>query len=209
MRYLLLTALLLGLGACSDTTPSLGRSMITEGLAKATSGQGRKKMPTAAEIRASATPKALAQIGRPVMLAELPGVGMADILIFVQQNGPHSTWASSDGVTFAFDRGLLTGTRGMGFDLMAADVEEPLDRVKAGGGEGTRVHRYLDGENQLVATAFYCRYARQDNGAIRENCKSRLHEFENQYWLTRDGSIAKSRQWIGPNRGYLVSERLS
>lgn len=205
MRYLLLIGMLLGLGACSDANPSLGRSLITEGLAKAGRGQ---KMPTADEIRATATPQALAQIGRPVMLAELPGAGLADILIFVQQNGPHTTWASSDGVTFAFDRGLLTGTRGMGFDLMAADVAEPLARVMAGTGEGTRVHHYLDGENQLVATAFYCRYTRLETGAIREHCRSQRHEFENRYWLTPDRGIAKSRQWIGPNRGYLISERL-
>ncbi len=166
MRSALIGILLLSLAACSSDKeqPSFGLQMIQIGMAKI-GGLGKEQYtPTAAEIKASATPEALAKIGKPVMLAELPGVGLADILIFVQQNGTYSTWASSDGVSFSFDRGLLVATRGMGRDLMSADVEEVLRGITNGAGSGVRVHRYLDGDDQLVMTSFYCYYNRLEGG---------------------------------------------
>ncbi len=210
MKYILpvlLAFALAGLSACGNDTPSIGKGMITGVLGQI--GKERPKPPTAEQIRATATPEALAQIGKPVMLAQLPDIGLADILIFVQANAPYTTWASSDGVSFVFRHGVLTGTRGMGFDLMTADVEETLLGLARGSGQGVRVHRYLDGENQLQPVAFQCRYIRQSNGVISEFCYSLNYQFENQYVLNAQGQIVKSRQWIGPKRGYLVSERLS
>ncbi len=203
MRFGFVIAVLCGLIGCSDE-PQPGLEAVKQAI-----GSRKQKLPTADEIRATATPKALAQIGRPVKLAELPALGLADILIYVQQNGAYATWASSDSVSFVFKDGLLTGTRGMGFDLMTVDLGYSSQAIRQGRGQTRRVYRHLNGEDQMVAQTVTCQYSRAQGGLVKENCSSEEISFENQYWVGKGGRITKSRQWISPERGYLISERLS
>ena len=139
----------------------------------------------------------------PLMVGVFPERNAKAAMVFLGGNGTVTSWAAGGGITIAFDDGVLTATRGLGGDLMSAD----LDEVKAGlrgGGQAVRVHRYLDGEEHLQARAFVCDYSRT-GATVVEDCTGPELGFENQYVLDSRGRIRESLQWIGPQAGYLRS----
>ena len=164
--------------------------------------------PTAAQIRANLTPEVQAQFGdAPLMVATLEELSLASVLIGLEENRGVFTFSTPDGVSFAFNKGLLVASRGLGFDLMDADVADIQKAVRAKGGtEAVRIHRYLDGENQTKIHSFICDVAIENPRQLRENCYGDDLQFQNTYQLGQNGNILGSRQWIGPKRGYLVVE---
>lgn len=164
--------------------------------------------PTAAQIRANLTPEVRAQFGEaPLMVATLEELSIASILIGVEENRGVFTFSTPDGVSFAFNQGLLVSSRGLGFDLMDADNADIRSAIRAGGvTEAIRIHRYLDGLNQIEIHGFICDVVKSERGQFRESCYGDELQFQNTYQLDPNGNIAASRQWIGPERGYLVVE---
>ena len=170
----------------------------------------RKAAPvTAATIRQNLTPEVLAQIKGPIILAEIPSRDAAAALILSGKNGQVQTFASQDGLSLSFRHGMLINTRGLGNDLMSADVEGPLKAVmsRTEAPQVTRVHRYLDGENQTVTRSFICRYSRAAS-KVTETCNSTNLQFENQYILNPAVKISSSKQWISPTIGYVTTQTI-
>lgn len=192
MRVVLILALTL-LAACARPTPD-PRSQITR-----------------AQLDAVTT---------PLLLAELPSLGTAAGVIPASANGDVTTWQTGDGVSLSFRSGVLTATRGLGQDLMSADVANTLAALRgAHQGYYTRFHSGLDGEHQTGFRAFQCRITRRAAERIAifehvhavtrvdETCLSPGLEISNSYWLG-DGIMWKSKQWVSPFAGYLLTERL-
>jgi len=205
-RAFSLLALCLVLAACGSERdrPLLDMALEKiEGL-----GQNQPPPPTAAQIREGLTPEVLAQLGGAVLLVELPRWDLAAGLVPIGRNRGHLTWGTTDGVNLSFRDGMMVSTRGLGFDLMAADVGAALDAVKAGRGQAVRIHRYLDGENRTISLRLICEYGREDGGATTETCDVGGRSIENRYWLDPAGSLRKSRQWHGPQHGHLHFEFL-
>lgn len=167
--------------------------------------------PTAAQIRTNLTPQALAQFGdAPIKIGTVETPLLSSILIGVGQNGAVSTFTTPDGVSFALNDGMLVATRGLGSDLMTADVADSRRAIKAGGGAGiVRIHRYLDGEEQIFVRSFVCDVTPDGQGGLRERCQGETQAFENVYRLDAQGKIASSRQWISPERGAVVLESVT
>lgn len=173
-------------------------------------------------VRAGFTPEAIAGFDGPLMFAALPDRGVEAGLVPGPMNGTVALWATPDGGTLSFDRGVLTATRGLGGDLMSSDVSDVVSAVLYGGlSEGDRVHTYLDQENQLVLRALRCAYSRQSGvpsstlartftaTQVSERCFDAAGgEIANEYWLDTTGRVRKSLQWVGPDVGYLESEWL-
>ncbi len=195
------------LGACGNDPNQAGRigqiSQIFDNLGPRTPG------PTAAQIRAYLTPEVAAQFGdAPLKIGTVEKPLLSSVLIGVGENGQVATFTTPDGVSFALNNGLLIGSRGLGDDLMSADVAATLRAIAAGGGRGLiRVHRYLDGEEQMFVRSFVCDLVAEEPGAFRERCQGETLQFENIYRIGANGAVASSRQWIGPERGYLSLER--
>lgn len=179
---------------------------------------GPREQPT--DLRQTLTPEVLASLPGSVMLIELPQRDVQAGVIRVTQNGSNVTWAAQDGVTVAFDSGVVSATRGLGSDLMSADLSDVVRAVYGGGGTAVRVHRYLDGEDQAFARSLVCQYqsapgqtATVLNGSytatlVQETCSSTDLTVKNSYWIDASGVMRKSRQWVGPDIGYMVTERL-
>lgn len=156
----------------------------------------------------------------PLMLASVVGSGTATLLQQVGDNSGKTTFASADGTSATFQDGLLIATRGLGADLMAADVAAVRGALRAGGGLAVRVHEYLGGLDQILRREYTCRVApvgpaaieirqrRYDTMRFDETCAAGDVQFTNTYWIDRDHVIRKSRQLISPPLGYLDSERL-
>lgn len=163
--------------------------------------------PDVAALRARFTTDIMAQIGGPILIVQIPSRDAVAVLTRVGTNIGVDTFLTPDGITISLRDGMVVATRGLGFDLMTADIAEPLLAVKGSGDTAVRVHRYLDGENQIVANSFGCAYSVTGARRVTENCTSSLGSFENSYVLDAGGNIASSRQWVSPQIGAVLIER--
>jgi len=137
------------------------------------------------------------------------------------ENAGVITWISGDGIGLGFRQGVLVSTRGLGPDLMAANVSGTIMALHNGQGETVRIHDYLDGENQIRRSRFRCDvqiigsevieiYGLQiSTRHLTENCKNREISFKNHYWLSSGNKIWQSRQWIGRDLEYVFVQQLS
>ena len=104
--------------------------------------------------------------------------------------------------------GMLVGTRGLGHDLSVAEPgTEGLIRAGASG-SGTRVMRYFAGDGVERPLQFACTVgAGPRPGVTVESCEGHGTSFQNSY-MVGGGQIAVSRQWIGPDLGYVTIQVL-
>lgn len=166
--------------------------------------------------------KQLDTLKTPLLAAQLTGPGTLATMVPTGRNGPVVTWRSADEVGLSLNHGLIVATRGLGDDLMAADVSETLAMLRGAiaGTDYTRIHTYLDGEYQTRFRAFRCRKEvsapdrieiiqhTHNTTRYEETCFSPEGGMANTYWVGRDGTIWKSKQWISPALGYMETELL-
>ncbi|ROU02965.1 YjbF family lipoprotein [Histidinibacterium lentulum] len=203
------------LAGCGDEVSE--SRMVIEAVAGSFLSIGRETAPVQ---RPQFSRAAIEETGQDFVLASVPQRGVAALLQRAGQNGPEETWLTEDGVSVTYERGFLVATRGLGPDLMAADVSGVLAAVARGGGDATRVHEYLDGNDQMVRHDYACRVERAGTERItiyersyntekyEETCRRGAQTFTNTYWIGAGGVVWKSRQLISPPVGYLDSERL-
>jgi len=137
-------------------------------------------------------------------------------------NGAYETWTTASKQTLTFKRGILVETRGLGDDLMYAQVDGVAALVRARrGGKARREMHFLDGEGKTYAIAFECTVSPGPAQALSignlgissrrmdESCRSGTGQsIGNTYWVAGDGHIWQSRQWVSPGVGYLVTQQL-
>jgi hypothetical protein len=159
---------------------------------------------------------------QPLLLAEVPVLGVAATLAPQGSRDGVITWRTAQGQALSFRDGVLIATRGLGHDLISADVAGTLAALNGGPQAGyARLMTYLDGQNQTIHRAMLC-----DMGpalpdpvvsfgltfpALRrdEVCATTGDTVTNRYWLGEDGVMRRSEQWIGPALGTLATELLT
>lgn len=194
----------LGLSACGSDRSALPGAIF--GSLKNALSRNKQPPLTTEILRARLTPEVRAQFGVPILIAEVPKQKVAAVVFYVTQNADTITWNAGDGVGIYTRKGILTGSRGVGYDLMAADVSGPLSVILGkGNGIATRTHKYLDGENREVAIRFDCTYVRT-GAVVTESCETKGLAIENTYVLNKKGEIQASRQWMGARNGYMLLE---
>ena len=159
----------------------------------------------------------------PVLYVAGPAAGVPRVLVEVGRNGSVSTWGDGAGGTVSLSGGVLTATRGLGADLMEADLRGVRPAL-ASGRSGARYARrmgHLAGDGRLRTAAYACLL--QAFGAERlalqglslpvtkwiETCEGTEHRFANIYWRDARGRIWRSEQWVGPEAGMIVLEHWS
>ena len=130
-------------------------------------------------------------------------------------------WRSEDNASLTLRNGVLIATRGIGGDLISTDVHQLPSQIGPVGG-GERRMFFLAGDNRSVPVIFACEVT--DLGAeavtivehthrtrhVREHCDGPDGSIENDYWLDSGaGIIWMSRQWGGPEVGYLRFRRIT
>ena len=159
--------------------------------------------------------------GRPLILAIIPSRDSFSSLNLIGTNGDVTTWETPDDVTVSFRDGVVVATRGLGQDMMMADMSATLAALLAPpAGLYRRFQGTLDGQSEIEYLAFQCRVTARTLETITiieeqhtttrttETCVSPGVEVTNIYWRGSDGVMWKSRQWIGDYIGYLETERL-
>ena len=161
-------------------------------------------------------------IGPDRLRVSLPNTGAIAALAPIAQNSDVTVWQTLDGITLSFRRGVLVATRGLGDDLMSADVEGDINLLRGRGGDGYYPHirSYLDGENQTVFRSYQCRRTGQAPTSVKVSdqvtsarrievlCVSQGDEFANIFWLDGTGRVIKSRQWVSTAVQYMETERI-
>lgn len=178
--------------------------------------------PSAEQIRAGITPAQITQASGPVLLAEVPGSHLAATMQHNQTRDGVETWKTGGNQTLSFRSGVLIQTRGLGDDLMGADVAGTLAALQGGPqADYPRLLSYLDGENRTILRAMTCAMSAPEpaqiagigtNFATRlraETCHTTGLSVTNLYWQDADGTMRRSKQWIGPGLGMLVTELLT
>lgn len=145
----------------------------------------------------------------PSLVAQIPARKDAWLLRPSGRNQNHVTWRAEDGQSVTLRAGILTATRGLGYDLMSADVGAIAVLIAARRtGSAPRVMRYLNGEGLETSTSFTCDISRATTAGqivvMTEACVAPDQNFTNQYWVRADGTPNKSTQWIGPTLGTMT-----
>ncbi len=154
-----------------------------------------------------------------LLLASVISREATAILVRGGNNGSKTTWLSPDGISVTLDRGLVVATRGLGDDMMGAEVSAVLNSF---GRQGSYPRRYsfLNGLDQIEMLDFQCQISLDRSETITiverayatnvfiETCDSREGSIRNLYWRASNGVIWQSRQWISAEVGYLGYQRL-
>lgn len=164
---------------------------------------------TIAEVRAF-IPTALERVKGGLVLVEQPDNDRAEFFAAAGRNGSIVTYGSDSQTTIALDGPVMVATRGLGGDIMSADVGA-LPRLLEAREDGTytRVIRYLDGDDRTTETRLDCDLRPMDARArdFIEYCGAATLEFRNLYQF-EGGRVVKSVQWHGPLNGYLSINHL-
>jgi len=166
-------------------------------------------------------------IGPELMRVSIPAIEAEATLGPVARQDGVTVWQTLDGITLSFRGGSLIATRGLGDDLMSADVAGRLEMLRnsrvssaSEGGYYPHIRSYLDGEDRTVFRSYQCRRVvptesdTESNGdselrRIEELCVSPTDRFTNVYWLDPNGAVIRSRQWISPTLEHMETARVS
>ncbi|MEO1139466.1 MAG: YjbF family lipoprotein [Pseudomonadota bacterium] len=167
---------------------------------------------------------ALASTDEPLALLSFDVNKSVALLRQIETNGPYRTWAtygSSERRSITTRGGVVTATRGLGFDLMSSSVGGLLEMVtQLEDGIAQQVLRYLDGENVVTEIEAYCAFTPGETetysrGALRQQatrvdvfCKTETGRFSNYYLVGASGRILEARQWLGPELGFGLMQQL-
>lgn len=209
-------AAVLSLAGCGTLNQSNPVQSIAQGLL---SGGASDESQPATNVAAAINREFIEAQPNDLMIASVISRNATAVLVRGGNNGSRVTWLSPDGIGVTFQDGVLISTRGLGADLMGADVSGVLNSVSSGGNY-LRQHSYLNGLDQIETAQFQCSisvdrsetieiYERSYDTTVHvEVCQGAQDRFRNLYWIASDGVIWQSRQWISAEVGYLGSQRL-
>jgi hypothetical protein len=174
------------------------------------------------DVRSLLSRAAIDGYGAPLLFVEVPDQALAASLIVEEIRDGTETWRTADRQTISLQEGLLVATRGLGNDVMSADVSGT--RAALAGGPRTQYARFasfLDGDDRTVFRSLLCNMAPPRPDTVEsfslafpvslhvETCATTGLVIENRYWTDPDGTMRRSQQWAGPALGMLYIERIS
>lgn len=210
---------------CARDSAGLGAPKASVGAKLGGLLPGRKAAAAPAEAAPAPAPDlaqaALASIPGPVVLASFEANGAQMVFGLVGENGAMRSYQSPDQRGLVLRAGLLAATRGLGNDLMSSDTAAVSALIHARRpGTAERVQRYLDGSGIERPVPMRCTVAlgaevSQPIGAITysgqqvaEHCEGSGAVIDNVYIVSPEGRIVMSRQWLGPELGYVTIQVL-
>lgn len=202
---LLILPLLVFLGACGLSPNEISSiRLISNAIAHQQDPPNRT---SASDIRERLTKDVIAQFrGAPLLIATMGDPSFSSILFGVGKNKDVVTFYTPDRVSLSFRDGVLVATRGLGFDLMFAEVSESIRAFTSKNGTTMRTHETLRGDNTLMTRFYQCAVQTSEDGKVEENCSDGEIDFQNVYTFGRDGELKSSKQWVSRERGYIFVE---
>ncbi|WP_342071510.1 YjbF family lipoprotein [Yoonia algicola] len=216
MKTLYLLIALMGLTACGPLAQNQPLVSAAQGIASAGSGLWTEEN----DPREALTRARIDAAPNDLLLFAPVSEEDASVFARVSANGDRITWASDDGDGLTLRNGVVIATRGLGNDLMGADVAQVYPAIIARRGSVRRIHEYLGGEDQIVRSVFQCEVVtlraevieifqrRHATRVVREACTGSSGSFTNLYWIDAAGAIWQSRQWVSARVGSVDIQKL-
>lgn len=214
-RPALLLGLLSALAACQGGTdaPTLQLQVIeaaSQSLAARRNSQPKSPPPTRAALDTLDGAFLEATRERQARTAFLyPSLQTRD-----RQPGAITVWRTDSNETLTVRGGVLIATRGLGGDLLSSSLQ--LSSSGQGPASGQRVLDVRSGDNSKTTLVLNCEVTdlgpetigiierQYPTRHLRERCVGGGGTVTNDYWLdTRRSLVRQSRQWAGPQIGYL------
>ncbi|MFO8124904.1 YjbF family lipoprotein [Yoonia sp.] len=209
MRRFILVASILGLTACGPLAENQPVVSALRGIVNAGSGHWQQQ-----------------DDPREILTREQIDAAPSDLLLFVpvnddvattfarvSRNNDLMTWVSDEGDSLTLQDGITVATRGLGNDLMGADLAQVHSALVRGSGSAVRIHDYLDGEDKIVREKYACEIAtlrsavieifeiKHQTRIVSETCIGDVGSFRNLYWIDAAGMIWQSRQRVSARVG--------
>lgn len=199
----------LTLSGCGTGTDSADRAtvlrQIAQGLFETQAGV------SASTVGPEQIQAALQGTEEPLLYARFSVTGNSVIMIGIEDNGRYRTYATGARQTITLRDGFLTATRGMGGDLMSADIDKVQALISARrAGRATRIMRFLNAEDITYEVVLDCRVTPGETRTlaagtsaarateVTESCKDRRgRQFTNTYTIDAQGRAIASTQWGG------------
>ncbi|KGJ04788.1 Group 4 capsule polysaccharide lipoprotein gfcB, YjbF [Paracoccus halophilus] len=145
----------------------------------------------------------------PLILVGLERMGTTQVLAMTGQNAGQRTYMTKNEQALIMRDGMLVGTRGLGNDLSVAEMSGSSALIRSGrSGQARRVMRYWTGDGLERPLSLDCTIGPGAKaGTIVESCQNGPLNIQNNY-IVQGGRVTVSRQWIGPNLGYVTIQEL-
>ncbi|MDP4031349.1 MAG: YjbF family lipoprotein [Pseudorhodobacter sp.] len=205
----------IGLGGCGSDNDATAGARLIQSSAKGILAK-RGKSATAAP---AVTREALAGFSTPMIMVEIPSLGLLTFIVPIAQNGDVETWSTVDDKTISFRQGSMVATRGFGPDIMQA-TGPSLAQLASGNGSHDRVYYYLDGADQVQRFEYRCTMANTGNETVTvvslqhstrhvtESCTGKTGAFVNEYWFESNDFLRKSKQLLINAWGSITLQRV-
>lgn len=208
---------IMALAACgSDRQATEGAGVFKKLAVAAKTSLSTRKAGTRAPVDTEAMAASAKQtVMGSILIAQFEINRYTTVLGQIGENAGIRTYATPDQKAMLVKGGVVVGTRGFGDDLMSAKADEAIRLIRARAvGTAKRTYRYLDGEGIERPLPMTCSIAPGSSQAlafggqrfatvqVAETCVSGPLSVGNAYWVTGDGSIVMSHQWIGQTLGF-------
>ncbi|KIT17004.1 YjbF family lipoprotein [Jannaschia aquimarina] len=167
------------------------------------------------DVRPLLSPAFLEQVGKPVLLVvdvnRDQAAGFTPVATGV---GNVVQWRDGSGIGVLLRSGILVGTRGLGFDLLTADVDGLIGALGRGGGEDVlRVERRLRGDSTIEVRDYLCDVVPVGSETIEfygqswrtslyeERCVGEGQALTNRYWVDTTGAVRRQQVEVSDELG--------
>lgn len=178
---------------------------------------GQQLLPPMPGVDANGVEALIASGRAPRIQLDLVDTGRSALLVFAGGTGEAggvTRWRTVDNTQIYTRDGLVTGTRGLSFDLMTAETGAAAAAILEGRrAQVTRFHTYLDGDDRTRTRAYVCdieplgaEETRLPDGRVlaglmvRETCHNPERTFTNLHLLS-NGRIVRTLQFISDRAG--------
>lgn len=176
---------------------------------------GRKAAKDGGGAAPAAQPMTLAdleKLGAPVLYVTIAARGFETLLTPSDVKGNVVTWATSDGTTISLRDGIVIQTRGLGPDLMSAQVPT-VSQLLTPGGTHQRQYFFLGADDQGTRRSYDCTVEIKGKETIDilgrnhaathviETCARPQGSMSNEFWI-EGTTIRQSHQLVSGGAGY-------
>jgi hypothetical protein len=193
-----------------------GESLIYRGLEMVEDEPGRVALPAGQFPPRFAA--LVADTSVPLLVVTIESSKQGGRLLLENSVNDVETWLSADMSALMIQNGIIRGTRGVGSELFASDISEPMNLILSGNtGYSDRFTSNLEGDDRIRTRTYRCLVETKGSDMINleigrvatrvmtEDCKSMDQSFTNTYWVSSTtGAIVQSRQWAGDDVGYMM-----
>ena len=220
-RWLAAALALAMLGACGNDKgePSpVGAAVGNIAKAAVSRVTSRRAAGGAVQATAPATRADIEKYGIPILRAVVASRGADALVTITDDKGEVVTWSTTDGTSFSLRNGVLIQTRGLGPDLMSAQVPTVAMLTQAGDTH-QRIYYFLGQEDQTTRRTYDCSVEVKGRETIEifqrshavthvtETCTRPQGQITNEFWI-EGSTVRKSRQWASGLTGYIDFERV-